>query len=724
MGDGITTRYAVIINGDTEPRHLENVERAAARLREGGHRIAVASPEPPSGKIDAYEQGTAEGLSLLIDGIKGRIDDDDELVIYATGHGRNDRGGCLVLGDGCLPIYDKTFTELFALPAAKRTIVMSQCSSGNWVFPFLQKSEVLFMSPGSPDEEVSCDTFDPFLFAPTAEVPDRNRDGVIAWQERYAYALDHPQAATPQMLRGREHGDTGVGAIAATPRFSGNVIDIRSPDELQLLATSMLPGDVAVVVWSAPWCGICHAYRPSFESLAQKERGASPFVWIENGDDDLWGELRRTAFPTVTLVRSDGLTLHLEPADRVDPLARQEELLLMPPAGRLRDQNPTDLLASLERRAEQEALRRRVNVDRATALSAVINGTQIGLIDPVYLDGAFFRAIHRHIVRQQRSGSRSMLQQAKETLSEEQLRSLHTNDATALETIRMDANGIYLLSDRQLSDADFIFLAIRVMMVTHPKETGRLHALIGDDLRKDPTFLSHLPLKQDPQAIAYYPLLQQQKASRLAAIEGDAGSFLFADDALFDDLGFVRAVGEDLARLASGDNDRFLRSVCEQRILRRHRDRLGEGEHVLALIDAFPLFSDFTFLHDSPLKRDRAFLLRGIEKDARIAAIAEPALRNDESFRIDAILRLARANALRDKARHMPLWKLTNLLGITELDARDRVAAHLFLVDPKFRAALQAQMGIGRGELFFINRHYRRIDPSFRRFQDFINAWD
>ncbi len=46
MGDGIQRKFAIILNGDVEPRHLENVDRAVAALKaEGVEHIAVAREE-------------------------------------------------------------------------------------------------------------------------------------------------------------------------------------------------------------------------------------------------------------------------------------------------------------------------------------------------------------------------------------------------------------------------------------------------------------------------------------------------------------------------------------------------------------------------------------------------------------------------------------------------------------------------------------------------------
>jgi len=88
MGDGIQNKYALIINGDTEPRHLQNVERAIQALRsEASYQIAVASPTKPQGAVEHFVPPDPKDLEFLIQGMKSRIDNDDLLVVYVTGYG-------------------------------------------------------------------------------------------------------------------------------------------------------------------------------------------------------------------------------------------------------------------------------------------------------------------------------------------------------------------------------------------------------------------------------------------------------------------------------------------------------------------------------------------------------------------------------------------------------------------------------------------------------------
>ena len=103
MGDGVQKKYAFILNGDTEQRHLSNVNHAIEALKseDPSYEISVASTTPPAGPVAQFEKSDETGLKKIITGLASQIDDDDLLVVYVTGHG--DKGkqneGCVVLQD-------------------------------------------------------------------------------------------------------------------------------------------------------------------------------------------------------------------------------------------------------------------------------------------------------------------------------------------------------------------------------------------------------------------------------------------------------------------------------------------------------------------------------------------------------------------------------------------------------------------------------------------------
>jgi hypothetical protein len=59
-------RIAIIINGDTEKRHLENVERSLAVLRAKGFETYVASTQNPGVAGDYYVDATASKIGPMM----------------------------------------------------------------------------------------------------------------------------------------------------------------------------------------------------------------------------------------------------------------------------------------------------------------------------------------------------------------------------------------------------------------------------------------------------------------------------------------------------------------------------------------------------------------------------------------------------------------------------------------------------------------------------------
>lgn len=60
------SQYALIINGDTNPQSLGNVDRSASVLEEKGYETFVASPGKPSAPVDHYTPATPENIEKLI----------------------------------------------------------------------------------------------------------------------------------------------------------------------------------------------------------------------------------------------------------------------------------------------------------------------------------------------------------------------------------------------------------------------------------------------------------------------------------------------------------------------------------------------------------------------------------------------------------------------------------------------------------------------------------
>ena len=131
---GQRDRYALLINPSVLIRHLEKTEMGLAVLDNAGYETFVASPVPPDRPADHYVTPTIDNVLDLIKGIKGKIDADDELVIYTTGHGAMPgETAPLCFEKKC---YDFSKT-LDGIQYGQRVVVMDQCYGGSWGSIFL-----------------------------------------------------------------------------------------------------------------------------------------------------------------------------------------------------------------------------------------------------------------------------------------------------------------------------------------------------------------------------------------------------------------------------------------------------------------------------------------------------------------------------------------------------------------------------------------------------------
>ncbi|MBI4125485.1 MAG: hypothetical protein HY466_06120 [Deltaproteobacteria bacterium] len=289
-------KMAVIINGDTGGRHLENVDRALVNvLKPQGYETWVASPSRPSASHDRYFRGDREGIQNLLKQLKAKSGPNTELVIYTTGHGEEE-GFCL--GSNCNT--QDLLARLDRLPfEKKRVVVMDQCYGGNFGKLFLDDPKTLFTSAGSKGETDRCEEIAPRLWAPNREVPDQNGDGTISWQERFAHAaMGRELSSTPQFVM--SPGYVGEGESP----FSGQVQEIEDEAALRDALGRLRPGQYAVILFSASWCYPCKRYAPEFDRFAKEGGGRDLWLITENNAlAEKWGV---SGYPTVVVVNWRG----------------------------------------------------------------------------------------------------------------------------------------------------------------------------------------------------------------------------------------------------------------------------------------------------------------------------------------------------------------------------------------------------------------------------------
>lgn len=315
MGDGIQRRYAILINGDTESRHIENIETAIRALRsEGDYRIYVASTQAPQETVTAYSNADAASLRRLISGIPS--DDDDQIVIYTTGHGDpgSEGNGCIRLPDQCLEL-SAFHNAVDRLPYGRRIFVSDNCYGGGALSLFANPRTTL-VTQGSPGETVSCETFSPYFWSSEAE--DRNRDGVLSIQERYAFALREGQTDSHTIFFENANPASLSGRSAPNNPFPREVVNVHSGEELRNQLQNLHAGQLALVTFSADWCVPCQAYRPLFDSLARENDGRFLMVRAEGqqGSERDWERYGITTFPTVAFINSTGQVIPVQDRER------------------------------------------------------------------------------------------------------------------------------------------------------------------------------------------------------------------------------------------------------------------------------------------------------------------------------------------------------------------------------------------------------------------------
>jgi thiol-disulfide isomerase/thioredoxin len=313
--------FALILNGDNEPRHLENVERAVAELhREGSFHISLLSPEKPKANVEAYAEASSSGLQALVAGLRSKVGPQSTLVLYVTGHGDKTPEGdaCFGLKDTCFPA--KKLSELLRpLQLRERVVVMDSCYAGAGLAWFADPNTTV-VTQGSPGELVSCETFAPFFWS--HQVPDRNGDGAISIQERYQFALEKGKTASLTQFYSTQPMSLGPHSPKAPfPKEMDQAAVVHNGAELDQQIKRLQPGQMALVLFSADWCRPCQEYLPSFQQLGKKYGGEFLLIHAEGikGSEIEWAKRYGIdKYPSVAWMDHRG-NLSLA-KDRTDPL--------------------------------------------------------------------------------------------------------------------------------------------------------------------------------------------------------------------------------------------------------------------------------------------------------------------------------------------------------------------------------------------------------------------
>ena len=192
-------KYAILLNGDTERRHKENVAEAYRTLRALGFQarnICVLSPRDRRAGLLPETLRLAPvrtNLAPAFDAVGAEIRRGDLLVVYGTGHGdiTEDGEGYLALRHGEFwP--DELREELERLPADP-VVIMDQCFSGAFADGLRgTQHRAIVITTVDARHETDCEYFAPAFWRAFLhpEKADRNRDGKTSVREAFEVAIE------------------------------------------------------------------------------------------------------------------------------------------------------------------------------------------------------------------------------------------------------------------------------------------------------------------------------------------------------------------------------------------------------------------------------------------------------------------------------------------------------------------------------------------------------
>lgn len=158
-------KYAVLVNGDSEVRHRDNIARAYSTLRALGfapQRIWVVSPPDRRNRLpkDSLRLAPApDNFWRVMDDLVNVLRPGDLLVIYGTGHGDAEEGHALLeLPSG--ELWASDLSEEVERYRSDNVVVMDQCFSGGFVDAFAHtQRRVIALSSVDRNHETDCTEF-------------------------------------------------------------------------------------------------------------------------------------------------------------------------------------------------------------------------------------------------------------------------------------------------------------------------------------------------------------------------------------------------------------------------------------------------------------------------------------------------------------------------------------------------------------------------------------
>jgi|GEM_PF-78228 len=249
---GYKTLKLLVINGDSEKRHLKNVERAVKTLVSLGmsEKDAFVVGQSSLKVTNTFENSIA-GVKKAFSAVKKGLTSDTLVVLYTTGHGEQKKGkACLVLKKECLKV--DAFARMVKTTLGEQPVIYlgDQCYSG--AFPHqLMKEKVngRAMTPVWKGKLAICHLFTPHFFRALREKIDLNKDKKTSFAEAFYYTLS-------QYKEGNQNLD-----ISGTFRQSIPEMTLQN-------VHSLIKGTRPLLMEIGPtWCGPCHWVKKEMELL-------------------------------------------------------------------------------------------------------------------------------------------------------------------------------------------------------------------------------------------------------------------------------------------------------------------------------------------------------------------------------------------------------------------------------------------------------------------------
>lgn len=208
INDNYPNKYAVLISGDTEDIYQENLSMAYQILLENGFQRKNVSILGGKGDLSAFYPifgpASKKSIDCVFDDLSKKIDSNDLLFVYVTGHGDQ-----ITLGDvagdkkevskiASIDLSGESLLEtdfekyLINIKSEVGILLFDQCYGGNFAKRF-GKGNYIAISASEPGKTSKENTF-PWAFFHAwrnYDFSDRNNDGKISIGEAFYHAKQH-----------------------------------------------------------------------------------------------------------------------------------------------------------------------------------------------------------------------------------------------------------------------------------------------------------------------------------------------------------------------------------------------------------------------------------------------------------------------------------------------------------------------------------------------------